>query len=513
VSGPGPSIWQLVERRVADTPDAVCLVEEDGTPISFAAWADMARRAAAGLHGLGVGAGSVVSWQLPSRLEATVLLGALARLGAVQNPLLPIYRERELRFITAQAAPDLLVTPTVWRGFDHGALAREVTAGTTTRLLTVDAVDDLPRGDPTTLPPAPPSDDADSVRWLFYTSGTTADPKGARHRDASIRTGATAVARRLELTPADRYPIVFPFTHIGGVGMFVAQLVSGCSALLIEQFDPDGSPALMAEHGITIATGGTPMALLLLAAQRRDSTTALLPDVRAVMTGAAPKPDALHAELRAELGGVGAVSVYGLTEAPFAAVSGIDDPEEAKARSEGRSIEGADIRIVGDDGRQCAPGVDGEIRIGGTILCTGYLDSSRDAESFDAEGFLRTGDLGHLDADGFLHVTGRIKDVIIRKGENVAATEVEAVLYTHPDIADVAVVGLPDTRTGERACAVVVAVEGRAVPDLSSLADHCRAEGLATQKIPEQVEGRDELPRNASGKVLKYVLREELADD
>jgi acyl-CoA synthetase (AMP-forming)/AMP-acid ligase II len=231
------------------------------------------------------------------------------------------------------------------------------------------------------------------------------------------------------------------------------------------------------------------------------------------MTGAAPKPDALHAELRAELGGVGAVSVYGLTEAPFAAVSGIDDPEEAKARSEGRSIEGADIRIVGDDGRQCAPGVDGEIRIGGTILCTGYLDSSRDAESFDAEGFLRTGDLGHLDADGFLHVTGRIKDVIIRKGENVAATEVEAVLYTHPDIADVAVVGLPDTRTGERACAVVVAVEGRAVPDLSSLADHCRAEGLATQKIPEQVEGRDELPRNASGKVLKYVLREELADD
>ncbi len=152
------------------------------------------------------------------------------------------------------------------------------------------------------------------------------------------------------------------------------------------------------------------------------------------------------------------------------------------------------------------PGASGELRVRGPQVCRGYLDPKLDAEAFDADGYFRTGDLASLDAGGYLTITGRLKDVIIRKGENISAKEVEDVLYGHPAIADAAVVGLPDARTGERACAVVVLRAGAAL-DLAGIVDYCRGAGLAAQKIPEQLEITGELPRNASGKILKHELR------
>jgi acyl-CoA synthetase (AMP-forming)/AMP-acid ligase II len=227
-----------------------------------------------------------------------------------------------------------------------------------------------------------------------------------------------------------------------------------------------------------------------------------------VLTGAAPKPPTLDAELRAEMGGIGSVSVYGLTEAPFATVGSFDDPPEWRATTEGRAIPGCEIRIVDPAGTPLPPGRTGEIQVRGPLLCKGYLDDARTAEAFDTEGFFRTGDLGSLDEHGNLSVRGRLKDVIIRKGENISAKDVEDVCYEHPDIVDVAVIGLPDPERGERACAVLVLREGAAPIDVATLAAHCRAAGLASQKFPEQVEVVDSLPRNASGKILKYQLQE-----
>jgi acyl-CoA synthetase (AMP-forming)/AMP-acid ligase II len=495
-------LWPLVLARARTSPDALCAIDESGARLSFGELCARAERVAAALAARGVGPDVRVSWQLPTWLESLVLVAALARLGAVQNPLLPIYREREIGFIARQVRPRLLVVPREFRGFDHAALARRVIAeiaregGPPAELLVCDRA--LPDADPAALPPfsAAPGE---PVRWIFYTSGTTADPKGALHSDETIAAGSLGVAESFELGPDDRYPIVFPFTHIGGIGMLFVQLMTGSAAILVEQYDEEKTPPFLGECGVTLAAGGTPLVQRYLQYQRRHPEARVFPLLRAAMGGAAPKPPLLHGEVKAELGGAGVVSVYGLTEAPFVVLSSLRDPDDALARSEGSAAGGAELRIV-----------DGEIRVRGPQICRGYLDSALDADAFDADGFFRTGDLGSLDARGFLRVTGRQKDIIIRNGENISAKEIEDLLYAHPLIADAAVVGLPDARTGERCCAVVVAAAGAAL-DLAEIVRHCAAAGLARQKLPEQLELVASLPRNASGKVQKHELRKSFA--
>jgi acyl-CoA synthetase (AMP-forming)/AMP-acid ligase II len=169
-----------------------------------------------------------------------------------------------------------------------------------------------------------------------------------------------------------------------------------------------------------------------------------------------------------------------------------------------------ELIVVSLDGRRCGPGEEGEIRLKGPQVIRGYLDPSLDADAFDEEGYFRSGDLGIVDADGFVSITGRLKDVIIRHGENISAKEVEDLLYTHPAVADVAVIGLPDPRTGERACAVVAAKEGAAF-GFDDMVAYLKEQGLRAQSIPEQLEMVDTVPRNPAGKILKHNLREQFA--
>ncbi|TMA36326.1 MAG: cyclohexanecarboxylate-CoA ligase [Deltaproteobacteria bacterium] len=506
------AFWPLVAARAHATPDGLCAVDECGAQLTFGELRARAARVAAALAARSVGSDVRVSWQLPTWIESLVLVAALARLGAVQNPLLPIYREREIGFIARQVRPKLLVVPREFRGFDHASLAQRVLAGIAREggapceLLVCDRA--LPEADPAALPAFAPAR-GEPVRWIFYTSGTTADPKGALHSDETLAAGSRGVAERFEFGPADRYPIVFPFTHIGGIGMLVVQLFTGAGAILVEQYDDEKTPPLLGAHGVTLAAGGTPLVMRYLRYQRRHPGARVFPLLRAAIGGAAPKPPLLHREVKAELGGAGVLSVYGLTEAPFAALSSPRDSDSALAHSEGRAAGGAELRIAGGDGRVCAPDAEGEIRVRGPQICRGYLDAKLDADAFDADGFFRTGDLGSLDAHGFLRVTGRLKEIIIRNGENISAKEIEDLLYAHPQIADAAVIGLPDPRTGERCCAVVVPASGAAL-DLAEIVRHCAAAGLARQKFPEQLELVDALPRNASGKVQKHELRRSL---
>jgi non-ribosomal peptide synthetase component E (peptide arylation enzyme) len=200
------------------------------------------------------------------------------------------------------------------------------------------------------------------------------------------------------------------------------------------------------------------------------------------------------------------MSTYGLTEAPFLTTTALDDDDTDLATTEGRAAAGAEIRVVGLDGRVCHAGEEGELRARGPQLLLGYLEPSLDVDAFDDDGFFRTGDLGRVDERGNVTITGRIKEIIIRKGENISAVEVELVLGAHPAIAEVAVVGLPDAETGERCCAIVVLAVGRSLTldDVQAFAD---AAGLARQKFPERLEIVDVLPRNAAGKVMKHELR------
>jgi cyclohexanecarboxylate-CoA ligase len=224
--------------------------------------------------------------------------------------------------------------------------------------------------------------------------------------------------------------------------------------------------------------------------------------------GGSARPDSLHAQTKGELGGVGVLSGYGMTEAPVLTMGATTDPDDLLARCEGRATRGVDLRVVAPDGRVLGPGEEGEIRARGPQVMRGYVDSALDRDAFDAHGYLRTGDLGSLDGDGYLTVTGRIKDIIIRKGENISARALEELLREHPAVADIAVVGLPDAERGELACAVVVPRDPAAPPGLDDLTRFLDERGTARRQWPERREVLDALPRNDTGKVLKTALRQ-----
>jgi acyl-CoA synthetase (AMP-forming)/AMP-acid ligase II len=285
------TLWELLAGRARRTPDRVLLEDDRGASLTAAQWVAASERVAAGLQARGVRPGTVVSWQLPTRLDSPVLVMALARLGAVQNPIIPILRRREVGFIVAQTAADLLITPAVWRGFDYAAMAGEIAAGSGVESLVVD--DGLPSGDPAALPP-PPTGQADPVRHIYYSSGSTADPKGARHTDSSVMNAATGTILGYEVDTGDCVPIPFPYTHIGGMAMTVVGLHTGARILLIETFDREHSPLVMAERGGTILGSAVPFFHAYIEAQRRHGPDPLFTRLKAFASGGAPKPPELY---------------------------------------------------------------------------------------------------------------------------------------------------------------------------------------------------------------------------
>ncbi|MCB5178313.1 class I adenylate-forming enzyme family protein [Streptomyces antimicrobicus] len=497
-----PTLWSLVAARAALTPDTPALIEaETGRTLTFGALRERGERVAAGLYGLGVRPGTVVAWQLPTRIETVLFSVALARLGAVQSPVIPFYRDREVAFALRSSRAEFFAVPGVWRGFDHTQMAHRLGAR---GVLQVYA--DLPGGDPAVLPPPPA--DGTAVRWIYWTSGTTSDPKGVLHTDRSLLAGGSCLAHALRLRPTDVGSIAFPYAHIGGPDYLVMLLLYGFPAVLFETFALPEAVAAYRRHGVTVAGGSTAFYSMFLAEQRRTPGEKLIPSLRLLAGGGAPKPPEIyHAvvrELRCQL-----THGYGMTEVPMITMNSPDDTAEHLATTEGRPPAGMSVRITDADGKPLPAGTEGEVRLRGEAVCQGYLDPAQTAQAFDADGYLITGDLGHLTAQGHLVLTGRTKDVIIRKGENVSAKEIEDLLHRLPGVGDAAVIGLPDPERGERVCAVVEQPPGAAPLTLAEVTAYLRGEGLATHKLPEQLEVVEALPRNETlRKVLKHKLRE-----
>ncbi|HWF16702.1 MAG TPA: AMP-binding protein [Acidimicrobiales bacterium] len=505
------TLWELVDRRAAASPDHPMLIAADGATVTFGEFRDRAERVASGLHGMGVASGSVVSWQLPTRIDTVVLSLALSRLGAVQNPIIHLYREREVGFALRQTGASLFIIPRTWRGTDFAAIADRALADAPTRptILTVDA--GLPEADPAVLPPPPPGaapEDA-PIRWIYYTSGSTADPKGVQHTDQTLIAGGWGLARALDMGPDDVGSIAFPFAHIAGPDYLVTMLSFGFPAVLVEAFSaPDVLP-IFRKHGATMVGGSTAFYVAYLAEQRKAPDDPILPTLRLMSGGGAAKPPEVHYEVRQEIGGRGVVHGYGMTEVPMISNGSPHDTDEQLANTDGKPVEGADVRIVRLDGAPAGAGEEGEIRVKGPMVFHGYTDPALTKEAFDGDGYFRTGDLGKLRTDGHLTLTGRLKDVIVRKGENISAKEIEDLLYTHPKVVEVAVIGLPDPERGERVCAVVQLADNVDDLELAEVVAFCRDAGLMTQKIPEQVEVRTDWPRAGTGKIVKKSLRDE----
>ncbi|MEU6801281.1 class I adenylate-forming enzyme family protein [Streptomyces neyagawaensis] len=490
--GTSRTLWELLDRRATLTPDRPVLLQDDRT-LTFGELRSRAERVAAGLYDRGVRPGTVVAWQLPTRIETVLLSFALARLGAVQSPVIPFYRDREVGFALRESKAEFFAVPGEWRGFDHTGMARRLGARGV-----FEAYDALPDGDPAVLPASPA--DGTSVRWIYWTSGTTSDPKGVLHTDRSLIAGGSCLAHALRLTSDDVGSIAFPYAHIGGPDYMVMLLLYGFPAVLFEHFALPAALEGYRKHGVTVAGGSTAFYSMFLTEQRKQPGVPVVPSLRLLAGGGAPKPPELYHSVVREMG-VQLTHGYGMTEVPMITMGAPDDSAENLATTEGRPPEGMEIRIV-----------DGEVRLRGEAVCRGYLDPEQSAAAFDADGFFVTGDLGRLTDSGHLVLTGRLKDVIIRKGENISAKEIEDLLHRHPAVRDVAVIGLPDAERGERVCAVVEQPPEAEALTLAAVTSHLRAEGLSVHKLPEQVEIVDALPRNETlRKVLKYKLRERYA--
>ena len=509
------TFWDLLEKRVAATGDRMMLVDEADRSLTFAEFKDRAERVAAGLRAVGVSEGTTVTWILPTRIETVLLSFALSRLGAVQNPIIHIYRQREVDFCVRQTGAELIVHPGVWAGYDYGAMVDQIVSGLDHPCQTLVGYDTLPEGDPATLPPVPDTAESGTVRWLYYTSGTTSDPKGVKHTDASLIAGGIGLARALDMTGEDVGSIAFPYAHIGGPDYMVTMLSSGFGAVLVERFDPPAAVATYARRGVTMAGGSTVFYQMFLEEDRKSRRTSgrpAMPALRVLSGGGAPKPPEIYFQVKEQMG-IPVAHGYGMTECPMISQGSPRDNDDQLAHTDGRPVHGCEVSIVAvaaDGGEAPAPaGVQGEVRVQGPMLFAGYTDPRLDGAAFDARGRFRTGDLGVLRTDGHLILTGRVKDIIIRKGENISAKEIEDVLYAHEKVGAAAVIGLSDAERGERVCAVIETAPDCEDLTFDEMVEACTAAGLARQKVPEQLEIHPApLPRNATMKILKHKLRE-----
>jgi acyl-CoA synthetase (AMP-forming)/AMP-acid ligase II len=495
------TLGQLLFDGLRDHGDTPFIVRSATNPSSttFAELLDEALALAGGLRDRGVGAGDVVAFQLPNCVEAAYVFYAAAFLGAVVMPIVHFYGSKEVGYILSRTPPKAFVT------FDQfGPLSGTATllaCGAPLPDLVAVVGDDLAGFEPLDAwfgapVDAPAPVDPSSPALVAYTSGTTSDPKGVihSHRTIGFETRQLASVQAPKGLPAI---VGAPVGHgIGMLGALLIPVVRGGPIHLVDVWDPGAVLAQMAEQNLMSGTGSTFFLTSLLDHPDFDPEVHV-PLMRYMGLGGAAVPVAVAD--RATALGISIVRLYGSTEHPSTTGCVHDDPLDKRTRTDGRPLPGCDVRLADD----------GEILSRGPDCFVGYTDPELTRTAFDADGWYFTGDIGVLDDDGFLTITDRKKDVIIRGGENVSASEIEEVLMRLDGVLECAVVAAPDARLGEHACAFV---RGR-VPDLEEVRVAMADAGLAKQKWPEEVRGVDDFPRTASGKVQKFVLRQSLREN
>jgi cyclohexanecarboxylate-CoA ligase len=509
-----------LDRWARARPDKVALVDGAGR----LTWSELARRVERVAHGLaahGAAAGSVISIQLPNWNEFVVLLLAAERIGAIANPIPPIYRASEMRFILNLTASSIVVVPGVFRGFDHEAMmrglrsdvphvehvfvARRVPAqGMLPLALLEDAAWEARAGRRTLA-----GTDPNHVHEVIFTSGTTGEPKGVMHTPNTVLANVRLMGERFRMSERDVILMASTLGHQTAYLYAYCQLVMlGATTVWLDVWNPDAAARLIAEHRVTFTMGATPFLndLAYLSGERDFSSLRLF-----VSAGAAiPRPLVRDARARFRC----AISAgWGMTENGLVTCNGLEDPEEKVVSTDGAPLPGMELAIVDDDdGHAVRTGEEGELLARGAFQFVGYFkrpEFTRDAHTRD--GWFKTGDRGTIDRDGYLSITGRSKDLIIRGGENIPVVEVENVLFTHPKIAGVAIVAMPDPRLSERACAFVIPKAGETIT-LAEIVAFLEDKQLARQKFPERVEIVSEFPMTPSGKVQKYRLRQMIAE-
>ena len=509
------SLETCLDRWATGRPDKVAVVDGRGR-LGYAALARLVERVAHGLRAHGVERGSVVSCQLPNWNEFVLVFLAASRLGAVVHPIPPTYRASELRFMLTLLESRVAVIPATFRGFDHAAMLAglrtalphlrhvfvvrgEAAAGTLPFSRLTDTAWETREGRG-----GLPGSDPDTVHEVVFTSGTTGEPKGVMHTPNTTLSTIYALIARMRFSERDVLLMASTLGHqTGYLYGYCLNLLLGATTVWMDAWSPGEAARLIAAERVTFTMGATPFLRDLTYADAAHDLSSL----RLFVSAGAPIPRPLVRDARARLGC--AISAgWGMTENGLVTCNGLDDPEEKVFATDGVPLRGMELRVVDEAGRPLPAGAEGDLLVRGPAQFVGYFRRPAfTAEAHTADGWFRTGDRGTLDPDGYLAITGRAKDLIIRGGENIPVAEVENLLYTHPKVAGVAIVAMADPRLVERACAVVIPREGQTLT-LGELTAFLEQHQLARQKFPERLELVKEFPMTPSGKIQKYRLRQ-----
>jgi len=512
------TVDQLLTEAVARAPDKVAIVadradREQAPRFTYKELEKLADRAASSLVRLGVGRGDVVTVQLPNWWEFVVTAFACSKIGAVMNPVMPILRERELLYILNFCQAKVFIVPKAYRGFDYGAMALAMRADLPhlKHVIVADGEDEtsfdrtLLAAEPDRLPPGLRPDD---MAVLMFTSGTTGEPKGVMHTSNSLIACCKALSGRFGLDSTDVLLVASPVGHMTGYAAIVLLSVYlGGTMILQDIWEARRGVGLMAREGVTYTAASTPFLSDIC-----DAVQAGAPQpksLRSFLCGGAPIPSVLIDRAAEELG-LKVCSLWGMTEVLSGTLTEPARAAEKSAGTDGRSLEGMEVKVVDTEGKVLPPGESGRLLVRGAQMFKGYYKRP-ELQTFDSEGWFDSGDLAYMDKEGYIRISGRVKDILIRGGENVPVVEIENLLYKHPAVSAVAVVGFPDSRLGERGCAFIVPRDGSRI-DLAAVQAYLGEAKMAKQFWPERVEVVAELPRTASGKIQKFKLRELAAD-
>ncbi|TGD37069.1 cyclohexanecarboxylate-CoA ligase [Brevibacterium aurantiacum] len=519
------SFSDTIRKQAQKRPDKVYCLDSTHS-LTFAELYEQVQRLAVGLKRLGVQRGDRVLAQVPNLVEFPVIAGAAARIGAVIVPVMPIYRGNDVEYVLSNSGAKVAFFADEFNKFsfrdmyldlfdevdslEHLVALRPVSGADDSKVHNFRSL--LAEGDLEALEAeAGPDTHPDEPYEIVYTSGTTSRPKGCYHTLNTVRSGAVQLTEVLQYTEDDKQFGPSPITHTTGIVTSVfLPLLNGATSYFMEKWDPAEGVRIVEEQSLTCAVTATAFLQGLMRVYDPDVNN--VDSLRVWVSAGAPVPGSLVRNAEKLIPRCSVQSLYGRSENNVTTVVPLGEPAEKSINSDGGAISPADVKVVGADGYEVSRGAEGDIAYKGPSHMLGYWHNEPETELlFTPEGYSRSGDLGFMNDEGYVRVTGRSKDIIIRGGMNISAREVEDYLIEFPDVANVAVVAMPDEKLGEKCCAYVVPAADGTVVDLQTVTDYLRRRGVTTQKLPERVEVVAELPTTATGKIQKHILRAEIA--
>ncbi|EJR8420633.1 medium-chain fatty-acid--CoA ligase [Escherichia coli] len=506
--------WQQTARAM---PDKIAVVDNHGASYTYSALDHAASCLANWMLAKGIESGDRIAFQLPGWCEFTVIYLACLKIGAVSVPLLPSWREAELVWVLNKCQAKMFFAPTLFKQTRPVDLILPL-QNQLPQLQQIVGVDKLAPAtsslslsqiiaDNTPLTTAITTH-GDELAAVLFTSGTEGLPKGVMLTHNNILASERAYCARLNLTWQDVFMMPAPLGHATGfLHGVTAPFLIGARSVLLDIFTPDACLALLEQQRCTCMLGATPFVYDLL--NLLEKQPADLSALRFFLCGGTTIPKKVARECQQR--GIKLLSVYGSTESSPHAVVNLDDPLSRFMHTDGYAAAGVEIKVVDDARKTLPPGCEGEEASRGPNVFMGYFDEPElTARALDEEGWYYSGDLCRMDEAGYIKITGRKKDIIVRGGENISSREVEDILLQHPKIHDACVVAMPDERLGERSCAYVVLKAPHHSLSLEEVVAFFSRKRVAKYKYPEHIVVIEKLPRTVSGKIQKFLLRKDI---